>query len=79
MLYNGSMGINIPFYLLITIKSFSIWKIRPYPKHYVKGESKEDGGVVKVLKCFSVNINGRAVLNTDPPKEGHLSCMNWMR
>ena len=35
--------------------------------------------MVKVLKCFSVNINGRAVLNTDAAGEGHLTCMNGMR
>ena len=57
----------------------SFLQVRPYPKHYVKGESKGDTGIVKVLKCFSVNINGRIVLNTDPPGEGHLTSMNGIR
>ena len=59
---------------------FSSYKqVQPYPKHYVQGESREDSTIVKVLKCFSININGRAVLNTDAAGEGHLTCMNGMR
>ena len=42
-------------------------------------EPKPDGALVNILKCFSININGRAVLNTDSPGEGHLTCMNGLR
>ena len=66
--------------LMIIGTIVDVWqKVRPYPSHYVKGETKDDSGIVKMLKCFSININGRIVLNTDKPKEGHLTCMNGLR
>ena len=46
---------------------------------YADEECKEDSFIVKIFKCFSVNINGRAVLNTDVAGEGHITCLNGLR
>ena len=35
--------------------------------------------MVKMLKCFSININGRRVLNTGSAGAGHLGCLNGLR
>ena len=54
-------------------------QIHLFPFNRTEEESKEDSTIVSVLKCFSVNINGRAVLNTDSGGEGHIACLNGLR
>ncbi len=59
--------------------SYHILQVFKLSIFYADAELKEDSVVVKILKCFSVNINGRAILNTDSPGEGHITCMNGLR
>ena len=73
------LKLNNHYFKRKAIRSNISIQIRPFPVHYAKGETKEDSAIVQILKFFSVNINGRAVLNTDPPGPGHISCMNGIR
>ena len=69
------------FYMwdLCNIRIILPQQVSPFSKYLAKEEPKPDGALVNILKCFSININGRAVLNTDSPGEGHLTCMNGLR
>lgn len=40
---------------------------------------KEDSFLIKFLKCFSFNSNGKRVLNTEVKGNDHLGCLNGMR
>ena len=56
-----------------------MFQVYQLPILYADAQSKEDSFIVKIFKCFSVNINGRAVLNTDAGGEGHITCLNGLR
>ena len=72
-------GIILKFWNVYNIRITLSRQVNPFSKNLAKEEPKPDGALLKILKCFSININGRAVLNTDSPGEGHLTCMNGLR
>ncbi len=43
------------------------------------GDQHEENFAFTFLKCFSININGKKILNTDPDKNDNLGCLNGIR
>lgn len=52
---------------------------KPFPTMLIEGESDEDSSLAEILKCFSININGKIILNTEKKGGDHLGCLNGIR
>lgn len=44
-----------------------------------KSNPSEQNFFVRIMLCFSVNINGRKILNTDVQGHNQLECLNGIR
>ena len=54
-------------------------KVRPFPVAVLDNEVDEDSTLVKILKCFSIDNNGRKVLSSKGGGGDHLGCLSGIR
>ena len=56
-----------------------VWQqVNPYPILVITDELYEENIIVTILKCFSININGKSILKTEMGK-GAITCLSGMR
>ena len=56
-----------------------VWQqINPYPTLAITEDDTKENIAVSMLKCFSININGKSILKTEMGK-GAITCLSGMR
>ena len=56
-----------------------VWQqVNPYPTLAITEDDTKENIIVSMLKCFSININGKAILKTEMGK-GAITCLSGMR
>ena len=59
--------------------AIDIWQqVNPYPALAITKEDTEENIIIKILKCFSININGKQVLKSEMNK-GAIECLSGIR
>ena len=56
-----------------------VWQqVNPYPTLAITEDDTKENIIVSMLKCFSININGKVILKTEMGKDA-ITCISGMR
>ena len=56
-----------------------LWQqVNPYPTLAITEDDTKENIIVSMLKCFSININGKFILRTEMGKDA-ITCISGMR
>ena len=71
---------SIIAFLMALGTAIDAWQqLNPYPTLAIKkNDDKQESFLLQMLKCFSINLNGKQVLKTEMGK-GAVECLSGMR
>ena len=70
---------SIIAFLMLLGTLVDVWQqINPYPTLAITEDDTKENIAVSMLKCFSININGKSILKTEMGK-GAITCLSGMR
>ena len=70
---------SIIAFLMLLGTLVDVWQqVNPYPTLAITEDDTKENIIVSMLKCFSININGKSILKTEMGK-GAITCLSGMR
>ena len=78
-IYSSRALFSIIAFFMLLGTLVDVWQqVNPYPTLAITEDDTKENIIVSMLKCFSININGKSILKTEMGK-GAITCLSGMR
>lgn len=74
-------GLFATLAFLMALGTFvDVWQqVNPYPILAISKDDNKESKLIQILKAFSINANGRKIVNTEVGGTDHLGCLSGIR